>query len=227
MKGKVVLITGASGGLGSTVTKAFLDAGAFVIGVARSITSAEFDHPNFKPMPADISTLEKTRELAVAIHAKHGAIDVMVHLVGAFAGGKAIHETDPVTMDKMLDLNFRSSFNMLAAVLPGMRLRKAGAVLMIGSRAAVDAPASLGVYAASKAALVSLVRTAALENKECGITVNVILPGTMDTPVNRAAMPDADPAKWVSPVDVAALLLSIAGNKAVSGAVIPIYGGDL
>ena len=222
----MVLITGASGGLGTEVTGAFLGAGASVVGVARSI-KIDSPRPNFTVIPADTSTLEKTRGLAAEVERIHGGIDVLVHLVGGFAGGQLIHKTDPSTLDQMFELNFRSAFNMLAAVLPGMRSRNRGAVLMIGSRAALEPSTNLGVYAASKAALVSLVRTAAAENREYGITANVILPGTMDTPANRAAMPKADPAKWVSPADVSALLVNLATNQGVSGAVIPIYGGEL
>ena len=98
---------------------------------------------------------------------------------------------------------------------------------MIGSRTAVEPAASLGAYSASKAALVSLVRTAAVENKDYGITANVLLPGTMDTPANRAAMAEADHTKWVTPTDIGSMLVSLAGNKAVTGAVIPVFGGEL
>ncbi len=129
----------------------------------------------------------------------------------------------------MLDMNFRAAFYTVRAVLPGMRAQGGGRIVAIGSRAAVEPSPALSAYAASKAALVSLIRTVAAENKDAGITANVVLPGTMDTPANRAGMPAADPSKWVQPAHVASLLLYLASDQAaqISGAVIPIYGSDL
>jgi NAD(P)-dependent dehydrogenase (short-subunit alcohol dehydrogenase family) len=129
----------------------------------------------------------------------------------------------------MLDVNLHAAFHVFRAVLPAMRAQGAGRILAIGSRTAIDPQPMVGAYSASKAALVSLVRTVALENKDRGISANVLLPGTMDTPANRAAMPGADPAKWVQPAQVASLLVHLASDQAsqVSGAVIPILGGDL
>ena len=166
---------------------------------------------------------------AASVIAKWGRIDVLVHLVGAFAGGKSVADTDDATLEQMLEVNLLAAFHMFRAVLPDMRARGAGRILAIGSRTAVDPQPMVGAYSASKAALVSLVRTIALENKDRGISANVILPGTMDTPANRAAMPGADPAKWVRPAQVASLLVHLASDDAsqISGAVIPILGGDL
>jgi NAD(P)-dependent dehydrogenase (short-subunit alcohol dehydrogenase family) len=153
----------------------------------------------------------------------------LVHLVGAFTGGQSVAETADAAFEQMLAANLKSAFNVFRAVLPGMRARGSGCILAIGSRTAVDPQPMLGAYSASKAALVSLVRTVALENKDRGISANVILPGTMDTPINRAAIPGADPAKWVRPAQVASLLVYLASDQAtqISGAVIPILGGEL
>jgi NAD(P)-dependent dehydrogenase (short-subunit alcohol dehydrogenase family) len=110
-----------------------------------------------------------------------------------------------------------------------MRNQGSGRILAIGSRAAVEPSARIGAYSASKAALVSLIRTVAIENRSSGISANVVLPGTMDTPANRAGDPQADFSQWVQPAQVAALLLHLASDAAsqVSGAVIPIYGQQL
>lgn len=225
----IVLITGAKGGLGSFVTQAFLDSGATVVGVSRSISAADFPDAAFVPMRAELSSAEAARRLAGDVAAQFGRIDVLVHLVGGFAGGKAVVETDEATLDKMLDLNVRSTFHMALAVLPHMRKQGSGRILAIGSRASVDPSPGAGVYAASKAALVSLIRTVAAENKDRCITANVLLPGTMDTPANRAGDPGADFSKWVHPGQVAAMLVHLASDAAaqVSGAVIPIYGRDI
>ena len=226
---KVVLITGANGGLGTAVTRSFLNAGARVAGVAKKIQNSDFPHPNFIAYSAELGTADGARSVAASVIAQWERIDVLVHLVGAFAGGKSVADTDESTLDQMLDVNLRTAFHMFRAVLPDMRARASGRILAIGSRTAVDPQPMVGAYSASKAALVSLVQTIALENKDRGISANVILPGTMDTPANRAAMPGADPAKWVQPAQVASLLVHLASDEAsqISGAVIPILGGDL
>jgi NAD(P)-dependent dehydrogenase (short-subunit alcohol dehydrogenase family) len=226
---KVVLITGAKGGLGNSVTHAFLDARATVIGVSRSIAASDFPHPGFVAMPAELSTGEAAQHLADQVIARLQRIDILVHLVGGFAGGKSVAETDDTTLDRMLDLNVRSAFFISRAVVPQMRRQGSGRILAIGSRVAVEPAALAGAYAASKAALVSLIRTLAAENKDQSITANVILPGTMDTPANRAADPKADFSTWVQPAQVATMLLHLASDAAsqVNGAVIPVYGHDV
>ena len=126
-------------------------------------------------------------------------------------------------------MNLNSSFHILRAVLPSMRQTASGRIIAIGSRAAESPGAKVGAYSASKAALVSLIRTVAIENKEFGITANVILPGTMDTPANRKDMPGADTSQWVQPASVASLIVWLTGDggKDVTGAAIPVYGRGL
>ena len=225
---KVVLITGAKGGLGTCVTQQFLDAGATVIGVSRSISPADFPNAMFTAKPAELETAGAARALTDDIIATHQRIDVLVHLLGAFAGGTSVVDTDAATFEKMFDLNFRSAFHMAQAVLPHMRRQRSGRLLAIGSRAAVEPGVMAGAYSASKAALVSLMRTIANENKDFCISANIVLPGTMDTPANRAADPQANFSKWVDPAQVAAMLLHLASDAAaqVNGAVIPVYGRD-
>ena len=226
---KVALITGAKGGLGGYVTEAFLQAGAMVAGVSRSIQASDFADARFTAIAAELSDGEAARKVADDVAARLGRIDILVHLVGTFAGGQPVHETDDATLDRMLDLNLKSAFHMARAVIPHMRNGGGGRVLAIGSRAAVERSPGAGAYAASKAALVSLIGAIAAENKDRRISANVILPGTMDTPANRKAMPKADYSKWVQPAQVASLLVALAADSAsqVTGAVIPVYGGEL
>jgi NAD(P)-dependent dehydrogenase (short-subunit alcohol dehydrogenase family) len=223
---KIALITGAKGGVGASVTEAFLTAGATVIGVSRSIQASDFPHPRFAAMPAELSTGESARKLTDAVAAKFQRIDIVVHLVGGFAGGKPVHETDDATLEQMLDVNLKSAFFVARAVLPQMRKQGSGRIIAIGSRAAVEPSPNAAVYAASKAALVSLIRTIAAENHDRGISANAILPDMIDTPANRKAIPGADYSKWVQPSQVANLALSLAwdGLSQVNGAAIPIYG---
>jgi NAD(P)-dependent dehydrogenase (short-subunit alcohol dehydrogenase family) len=226
LEGKVALVTGAKGGLGRFVTEAFLAAGAKVVGVSRSIQAGDFPHPGFTALPAELSGGEAARKVAGGIMTRFGRIDVLAHVMGGFAGGKSVAETDDATLDKMLDLNYRSAFFIARAVLPHMRQHGGGRILAVASRQAVEPGAMVGAYSAAKAALVALIRTIALENKDRNVSANTVLPGTMDTPANRAAGPTADPSQWVQPAQVAALLVHLASDAGaqVTGAAIPIYG---
>jgi NAD(P)-dependent dehydrogenase (short-subunit alcohol dehydrogenase family) len=229
MPQKIALVTGANGGLGTHVTKALLDAGASVVGLAPRIQQSDFSHANFTALAAEISNLADAKIAADTVIARFGRIDILAHLVGGFAGGSSVAETDDATFQRMFDMNLASTFHMLRAVIPHMRKAGAGRIIAIGSRAAEDPGPGVGAYSASKAAVVSLIRTVAAENKDAGITANVILPGTMDTPANRKDMPGADLSKWVQPASVASLIVWLAGDagKDVTGAVIPVYGGGL
>jgi NAD(P)-dependent dehydrogenase (short-subunit alcohol dehydrogenase family) len=229
MKDQVILVTGANGGLGRYVTQAFLDAGATVVGVSRKIQQSDFNGPAFTALSAQISTAATAKSMVESVVARFHRLDVVVHTVGGFAGGQSIAETDDATFERMFEVNLNSTFYVLRAVLPAMRKTGKGRIIAIGSRAAMEPGAGVGSYSASKAAMVSLIKTVALENKDVGITANVILPGTMNTAANRKAMPDADVGKWVQPANVARLIVWLAGDagKDVNGAAIPVYGSDV
>lgn len=211
------------------MTNALLAAGATVVGVSKSIRQNVFQHPAFVALATDISNPQAAQKAVDEVISRFGRIDILAHLVGGFAGGKTIAQTDDATFRSMLDLNLHSAFYVLRAVIPYMRRAKAGRIIAIGSRAAEYPGPGVGAYSASKAALVSLVRTVALENKDLPITANVILPGTIDTPANRAAMPKADTSKWVQPAHIAELIVWLASEagKGVNGAAIPVYGSDI
>jgi NAD(P)-dependent dehydrogenase (short-subunit alcohol dehydrogenase family) len=229
MNGQTALVTGANGGLGIHVTKALLDAGFGVVGLAPKIQQSDFDHPNFTALPASLDSLDAAKKAADTVISRFGKLDVLAHLVGGFAGGATVAQTDDATFQRMFEMNLNSAFHIFRAVIPDMRKAGAGRIIATGSRAAESPGATVGAYSASKAALVSLVRTVAIENKDAGITANVILPGTMDTPANRSAMPGADVSQWVQPASVASLILWLAGDagKDVTGAAIPVYGRGL
>lgn len=228
MNPDVVVITGANGGLGSYVTRGFLEAGATVVGSSRKIQPSEFKHPAFTAIEVDLGTQTGSRELIAQVLARFGKLDVLVHTVGGFAGGQSVVDTDDATMRQMMDVNFYTLFYLLRAAVPSLRGSGDGRLIAIGSRAAVDPGPGVGAYSASKAAMVSLMRTVAMENKDAGLRANVILPGTIDTPANRKAMPKADFSKWVMPASIASLIVWLAGDagRDVNGAVIPVYGKD-
>jgi len=227
MKDKVVLVTGANGGLGSYITQAFLDTGATVVGSSRNIQQSDFASANFVAIPAELSERQGGNALIERVVQRLGKLDVLAHTVGGFAGGQSVPETDEDTFQHMLDLNLTSLFRILRAAIPVLRKSGNGRIIAIGSRAALEPGAGVSAYSASKAAMVSLMKTVALENGDANLTANVILPGTMDTPANRKAMPGADFSKWVQPANVASLVLWLAGDaaKEINGAAIPIYGG--
>lgn len=228
MQGKIVLVTGADGGLGKYVTQAFLDAGANVVGSSRKIQQSAFSSKNFTAIAGELSTPKGANSLMSEVATRFGRLNVLAHTVGGFAGGQAVAETDDATFQRMFDMNLNSVFYMLRAAIPLLRKSESSRIIAIGSRAAVEPGAGVGAYSASKAAMVSLIRTVALENKDVGMTANVILPGTMDTSANRTAMPQADFSKWVQPANVASLATWLASEagKEVNGAVMPIYGND-
>jgi NAD(P)-dependent dehydrogenase (short-subunit alcohol dehydrogenase family) len=222
----VVLITGAKGGLGTHVTQAFLNSGATVAGSSRRIADSDFPHPKFFAVPADLTDAAQARSLADAVMARSGGIDALVHVTGGYTGGKPVHETTDDAWDQMMNLNLRAAFNTLRAVIPHMRQAGRGRIIAIGSRAAVEPGPNVGAYSASKAALLSLVKTVALENRDLAITANVILPGTIDTEANRQWGTAEDRAKWVSPDRIAALAVFLTSDAAadITGAAIPVYG---
>ena len=200
-----------------------------MIGTSRTIQQSDFESSSFTAISADISSGEDARTLVERVVARFGKLDVLAHTVGGFAGGQSIAGTDDATFQLMLNLNLNSVLYMLRATIPVLRKSGDGRIIAIGSRAALEPAAEIGAYSASKAAMVSLIRTVALENGDAGLRANVILPGTIDTPANRKAMPNADVSKWVRPAAIASLIVWLASEagKDVNGAVIPVYGGDV
>ena len=216
-----VLITGANGGLGTAVSQEFLAAGAKVIGVAREWKQSA----RFTTISGDVTT-EAGCESMVKQALEHGPIDALVHLVGGFAGGSPLTETTDQTWDSMMNVNLRAAFCCIRAALKPMHAAGHGRIVAIGTRMAVEPSPNFAAYAVSKAALVALIKTVAAEGQKFGVTANVVLPSTIDTPANRAAMPKADFSRWVAPQSIAKLLVFLTSDAAAdtSGAVIPIYG---
>jgi NAD(P)-dependent dehydrogenase (short-subunit alcohol dehydrogenase family) len=216
-----VLITGAGGGLGTAVCAGFQQAGATVIAVQRTWHETK----PYVTLAADLETAEGSRAM-IQQACEHGPIEALVHLAGGFRGGAPIAETTDSDWDMMMNVNLRIAFHAIRAALDPMLKSKRGRIVAIGSRAAVEPSPNFAAYAVSKAALVALVKNVAAEVKDSGITANVVLPSTIDTPANRKAMPNADFSRWVAPESIAKLLIWLCSDEAadVSGAVIPIYG---
>ncbi len=141
----VAVITGASGALGEWVTKAFLAAGARVIGIGRN-----------EQIETDLSSADSAQAAITRAHAIHGQIDSLIHLVGAFAGGADLADESPATFDAMFDTNVRTTFHVIRAVTPIMRAASRGSIVLTASRSAAEPSPQAALYGASKAAVISL-----------------------------------------------------------------------
>lgn len=211
-----VLITGASGGLGPAVVNEFIGSGADVFGVARSWPQPD---DRFRQILADLRSEEGCHKAVQEADFP----EVLVHVMGGFAPG-GTDSGDADVWERMLNINLLSAVRMFRAVLPAMRSAHYGRLIAVGSQVASQPVAGLSAYGASKAALVHLVRTLALELQDSGVTANIVMPGTIDTDANRRAMPGADRSAWVKPEAIARIIRWLASDDAadVNGAVMPI-----
>jgi NAD(P)-dependent dehydrogenase (short-subunit alcohol dehydrogenase family) len=223
-----VIVTGGTGGLGQAVVAAFLAGGdrvlvPWIVARERDALSA---HAKAAVEAGRLILIESDVADAVgadAIVVRAGDPSVLVNGVGGFAAG-AHHETDLEVWDRMYRLNVRAAAAATRAALPGMLARGRGAIVNVAANAALDPPAGIGAYVASKAALVALTRSLAREVAGRGVRVNAVLPTTIDTPANRAAMPDADFSQWARPESIAAIIHWLASDAAaaVRGALVPV-----
>lgn len=220
LNAKVVVIAGGSGALGQTVTPAFAKTGAQVITVDRNFLP---QNAEWSAMKADVTDEADVRRLINEVVDRHGRIDVLVNLVGGFAMGR-VAETDVALWERMLTMNVTAAFLLSKAVVPHMVERGTGRILHVAAWAAVQPFPGAAAYIVSKSSLVALIQVLALELKGSGVTVNGVLPNTMDTPANRASMPDVDPSTWTKPEAIADTLLFLASEEAgqISGAAIPV-----
>ena len=219
--GKIVLIAGGSGALGQTVVPAFSKAGAQVITVDRNPPSAQVG--GRAAMKADVTDEADVQRLVDDVIRTRGCIDALVNLVGGFAMGRVV-ETDAALWQRMLTMNVTAAFLLSKAVLPHMVARGTGRIVHVAAWAAVEPFPGAAAYIVSKASLLTLIKVLALELSGSGVTVNVVLPNTIDTPANRARMPQTDPSTWTKPESIAGTLLFLASEEArqISGAAIPI-----
>jgi NAD(P)-dependent dehydrogenase (short-subunit alcohol dehydrogenase family) len=219
MKGKVVLITGGAGALGQTVVPAFVSTGASVILGDRTPVQM----PGITALKADFTDHTQVRNLVDEVIRTSGRLDALINLVGGFATGRLV-ETDVSLWQRMLTMNLTSAFLLSQAVLPFMLQHGQGRIVHVAARAALEPFAGAAAYIVSKAGLIGLIRTLSSELEGSGVTVNALLPSTIDTPANRRAMPAADPSKWARPDSIAHTLTFLASDAAsqINGALIPI-----
>lgn len=231
LKGKVVVITGAAGNLGQAVAAAFAQAGARRVLVDRATDHLAALYPEAGKDAlllngVDLGEEQPARKLVDDALQRFGRIDVLVNAVGGFSGGKPVHEDSLANWEQMFRINLHTTLHACRAVIPVFLRQGAGSIVNVAARAALTGVPTLGAYCASKSAVIRLTESLAGELKDQGITVNCVLPGTIDTPQNRRDMPNADFAKWVPAAAIAdaILFLSSGAARAVTGAALPVYG---
>jgi NAD(P)-dependent dehydrogenase (short-subunit alcohol dehydrogenase family) len=230
---RVVMVTGAAGNLGEAVARAFYAAGASLALVDHNPSRLSDLFPELVDSPAhllsgqvDATDPEAVHRVVEAILARFGRIDVLANTVGGYRAGAPVHETPLETWEFMLDLNARTAFLLSRAVVPAMLEQGRGRIIHVASRAGLEGGARAAAYSVAKSAVIRLVESLAAEHKQDGLTVNCVLPGTIDTPQNRKAMPKADHSRWVPPGAIAGVMLFLASDAAwpISGAALPVYG---
>jgi len=223
MSERVVVVTGGHGVLGRAVVEAAL---------AQGLRVAVIDHATGEGGPdgalelggVDLTDSSAAGAAMASVVERFGAIDALLNIAGGFVW----QTTDDATpaWDRMFALNLTTALNASRAALPYLKASADGRIINVGSAAALKAGAGMGAYAASKSAVHSLTQALAEELKTTSVTVNAVLPSVLDTPANRADIPDADPATWVAPADLAQVMLFLASpdSRAMTGALVPVTG---
>jgi NAD(P)-dependent dehydrogenase (short-subunit alcohol dehydrogenase family) len=227
---KVVAITGAAGNLGRAAAMAFAEAGANLALFDVSVDGLErvygADDASRKLVAVDLLDSDSVETAVAGVTDAFGAIDVLCNIAGGFDMGPPVHETPGEMWRKMNDMNVRTLVHMCRAVVPGMIEAGGGKIVNIGAAAALSGLPNMGAYLASKSTVIRLTESMSAELRDQGINVNCVLPSIIDTPQNRAAMPDADPSRWVTPEALADAIMFLSSEKAraVHGAALPVTG---
>jgi len=229
MEGRVVAVTGAFGALGRVVVDAAAVRGALTAAIDAAAPSAEIAErlpvSTLALAQIDLASPDQTRAAMAAIKGRFGRLDALINVAGGFVWEK-VEGGGPTAWERMFAVNLMTAVNASRAALPLLLESGAGRIVNVGALAAVKAGVGMGPYAASKAAVHRFTESLAEEFKGRGVTVNAVLPSTIDTPANRTAMPDADFGKWVAPGDLAAAILFLASPQAgaITGALLPVTG---
>jgi NAD(P)-dependent dehydrogenase (short-subunit alcohol dehydrogenase family) len=222
LQNKIIAVTGANGNLGRAIVHAALGQGASI--VMLDISFAE----DLNSLPADrVARYELNMFDEVATRAcfqQMGPLDALCNAAGGFAMGTAVHETGDADWSGMFDLNVRTLLNGVRGAVPGMQERGSGRIINIGAAAAIKGEALMAPYLVAKSAVLRITESMSAELKDQGINVNCVMPSVIDTPQNRAAMPDADYSEWVSPEQLAEVICFLASDAAsgVHGACLPV-----
>ncbi|MFC6140538.1 SDR family NAD(P)-dependent oxidoreductase [Paraburkholderia silvatlantica] len=230
MNGKVVAVTGGFGNLGLVTALLLAERGARVALIGRGAAPAAAALPGALAGAlcmggVDLVDANAAQTAFSTLQGKLGGLDALVNVAGAFRW-ETIGDGDARTWDLMFDLNVKTALNASKAALPHLVQSGAGRVVNIGAGAGLKAGLGMGAYSASKAGVARLTEALSEELKDKGVTVNAILPSIIDTPQNRADMPDADFTRWVQPREIATVIAFLLGAdaQAITGALIPVNG---
>jgi NAD(P)-dependent dehydrogenase (short-subunit alcohol dehydrogenase family) len=222
---QTAIVTGGTGGLGAAVTRALLDDGwRVVVPVYEPAERGRIgEHERLETLEADLMDSAVAGEVVAAAGPE---LRALVNLVGGFAMGGRVHETPLEEFEGQLRLNLRPTYLMCAAALPVLLDAGGGSIVCVSSRAALRPFPGAAGYVTAKAAVLALVDALDAEYRDDRIRVNAVLPSVIDTPANRAAMPDADVDRWVAPEEIAATIRFLCSDASspVSGAHLPVYG---
>jgi NAD(P)-dependent dehydrogenase (short-subunit alcohol dehydrogenase family) len=221
------LITGGTGGLGGAVTEAFVKAGWRVVVPVLPHLMEKASAPGAELIAADLTDVSSVAEVVAVAAAEAGQpLGAVVNLVGGFAAGGRVHETPIEEFEAQLTLNLRPTYLVTAAGLPHLLAAGGGAVVCVSSRAAEQPFSGAAGYITGKAAVSAFVDALNAEYRTDNIRVNAVLPSVIDTPANRASMPDADWTRWVAPEEIAAVILHLCSeeSRAVTGTKVRVYG---
>ena len=224
MDGKVIVVTGASGALGRIVADVALARGARVAGVDHAPSQIPATASRIELGGVDLTDPAQAQKAIDAVAAHFGRIDALVNIAGGFAY-ETVAEGDPKTWQRMYALNVLTALNASRSTISHLIASGSGRIINVGAMGALQAGAGMGAYAASKAGVHRLTEALAVEWKG-KITVNAVLPSTIDTPANRASMPKSDFGKWVRPEELADVILFLVSDaaSAVTGALLPVSG---
>jgi NAD(P)-dependent dehydrogenase (short-subunit alcohol dehydrogenase family) len=224
MDGKVIVVTGALGALGKVVVEAALKRGARVGGLDHAPSRMQPTPERIELGGVDLSDAAQAKRAIEAAARHFGRIDVLINIAGGFTF-ETVADGDPASWQRMYALNVLTALNASRAAIPYLAVSPAGRIVNIGAMGALQAGPGMGAYAASKSGVHRLTEALSAEWKG-KITVNAVLPSTIDTAANRAGMPKADFSKWVTPLELAEVILFLASDaaSAVTGALIPVSG---
>lgn len=228
--GKTVMITGAAGAFGRHLSQAFAAEGARLVLVDVSAPALHAAAPengkNVQLLELDLLEEKTVRDVITKLQSEVGGIDVLCAVAGGFHMGEPVHEISSDAWKLMDDLNVQTLLNTLRAVAPGMEAAGAGKIITMGANSALTGVPLMGAYCASKAQVMRITESLSGELRKKGINVNCVLPTIIDTPANRNVMPNADPAHWIAPEDLAEVFKFLASNaaNAVHGALVPVAG---
>lgn len=223
LDGRVVLVTGGTGGLGQGVVRVLRDEGARVVTTSHR---PRVEAPEgVEVEQADLLASEDIAPLVERVLARHGRIDALVCLVGGFAGGSFI-QTSEQTWRELVELNVASGVNVIRSALPSMTEQGYGRIVTIGSKPAIDPTPNQAAYAAAKASVIAYTASLARELRGTGVTANCVLPGTIDTPANRELLTKGNPDRWVRPEQIGRVVAFLCSEAAgvIRGAAIPVLG---